>query len=537
MASVRALVAALIALAVAALAAAPPGEAHAPGEPLSPVESAGLARPPASLVARRAYARAAALPPSAPLGYPGAAWQPASVANFTQADRARSGEITRLVVHVAEGGYESTYTWFRNPGAGASAHYVVAGDGRIAQMVHDGDIAWHAGNWTYNASSIGIEHAGFVSQAAFGDAQLRGSARLAGFLARTYGIRPDRRHVIGHDEVPDPADPGRFGGASNHTDPGRNWSYARYMPLVRLHAGVTPAATADDASPAVQYARLAWGRRSVAGTIGGTALVSARGSRAAAVFRVPAAAAVLHDVWVRRACLADAPGAAAVRLGGAVRPLGPGRCGVWQQAGAATPTAGALAVSVLPAAGARVAIDAVRAVAVDDTSAPSAPTVTVTPARTTLAITWSGARDDVGVREYTVHVGDRLVSRAPGRSAVADDLACGEVYRVTVRAADRVGNRSPPATRWVRMAACPVPPGDLAATPGLLRRVALAWTAAPGAAGYDVLRDGAVVATTAGTDAAVRAAACGVPTTFAVRAHDGAGSRSRAVSATVVAPC
>ena len=29
-------------------------------------------------------------------------------------------------------------------------------------MVPDEDIAWHAGYWPYNESSIGIEHEGFV---------------------------------------------------------------------------------------------------------------------------------------------------------------------------------------------------------------------------------------------------------------------------------------------------------------------------------------------------------------------------------------
>ena len=34
-------------------------------------------------------------------------------------------------------------------------------------MVPERDIAWHAGNWPYNETSIGIEHAGFTNDGAF----------------------------------------------------------------------------------------------------------------------------------------------------------------------------------------------------------------------------------------------------------------------------------------------------------------------------------------------------------------------------------
>ena len=59
-------------------------------------------------------------------------------------------------------------------------------------MVPERDIAWHAGNWAYNETSIGIEHAGFTNRTVFPDAQYRASARLAGYLAHKYLIRPDR---------------------------------------------------------------------------------------------------------------------------------------------------------------------------------------------------------------------------------------------------------------------------------------------------------------------------------------------------------
>lgn len=44
----------------------------------------------------------------------------------------------------------------RGPGSGTSAHYVVSA-GRITQICHDYDTAYHAGNWMINLRSIGIE--------------------------------------------------------------------------------------------------------------------------------------------------------------------------------------------------------------------------------------------------------------------------------------------------------------------------------------------------------------------------------------------
>ena len=61
-------------------------------------------------------------------------------------------------------------------------------------------------------TSIVIEHAGFTNRTVFPDPQYRASARLAGYLAHKYLIRPDRQHVIGHNQVPDPTHRGQLGG-------------------------------------------------------------------------------------------------------------------------------------------------------------------------------------------------------------------------------------------------------------------------------------------------------------------------------------
>ena len=54
--------------------------------------------------------------------------------------------IDLIVLHYTAGGSpEGVISWFRNPRARSSAHYLVARDGTIYQFVQDEDTAWHAG--------------------------------------------------------------------------------------------------------------------------------------------------------------------------------------------------------------------------------------------------------------------------------------------------------------------------------------------------------------------------------------------------------
>ena len=71
----------------------------------------------------------------------------------------------------------------------ASAHYQVAADGRITQLVWDTDTAWHAGNWDANLTSIGVEHADISSNPwRISDATLDNGAHLVAALCKHYGL-------------------------------------------------------------------------------------------------------------------------------------------------------------------------------------------------------------------------------------------------------------------------------------------------------------------------------------------------------------
>ncbi len=156
---------------------------------------------------------------------PAVTWSPAASDNYTASSLSRG--IDYVVVHVTEGSATGTLSWFKNSSSNVSAHYVITYGGKIYQCVNDANTAWHAGNWTYNVHSIGIEHEGYTYQNTWTDAQYRASAALTRWACLTYGVPMDRAHIIGHNEVP----------GATHTDPGPSFNWSYYMSLVR---GGTP---------------------------------------------------------------------------------------------------------------------------------------------------------------------------------------------------------------------------------------------------------------------------------------------------------
>ncbi|WP_447040147.1 N-acetylmuramoyl-L-alanine amidase [Streptomyces sp. DSM 118878] len=154
----------------------------------------------------------------------GVQWVAASDYNWRRADRPDDFGIDRVVIHVVQGGYDTALRVFKDPGHGAATHYVVRKDGHIAQMIRELDVAFHAGNKSYNERSIGIEHEGFVDQkSSFTDEMYAASARLTAGICRRYDLPVDRKHIVGHVEVP----------GTDHTDPGPHWDWDRYIRLVR----------------------------------------------------------------------------------------------------------------------------------------------------------------------------------------------------------------------------------------------------------------------------------------------------------------
>ncbi|WP_018350604.1 N-acetylmuramoyl-L-alanine amidase [Longispora albida] len=164
----------------------------------------------------------------APLGelmssdYGPAKWSAAHSNNYATGRGGNS--IKYVVIHVTQGSYAGSISWFKNGSAKVSAHYVIkSSNGEVTQMVRNKDTAWHAGNSTYNKQSIGIEHEGFVNEAKwFTNAMYKSSAALTKAMCNKYGIPKTRSRIIGHNQVP----------GATHSDPGRHWNWTTYMRYV-----------------------------------------------------------------------------------------------------------------------------------------------------------------------------------------------------------------------------------------------------------------------------------------------------------------
>ena len=147
---------------------------------------------------------------------------PASTSNYRASTSPRA--IRRCVIHITDGGsnINGPISWFQNPKAGVSAHYIVGQDGEVVQMVHHNDVAWHA--HTANGDSIGIEHVANTRGLAPTDAQYCASAALVNWLCTQLGIDMNRTNILGHSE----ADP-----HTTHTGcPNAVWDWDYYMGLV-----------------------------------------------------------------------------------------------------------------------------------------------------------------------------------------------------------------------------------------------------------------------------------------------------------------
>jgi N-acetylmuramoyl-L-alanine amidase len=204
--------------------------------------------------------------------YPGAEWIDTECSGKCDPyDAPRA--IDTIVVHTTEDpGWDGSVAKLRYD-PGKSVHYLVGRDGHIAQFLPERYVAWHAGNYFVNARSIGVEHVGTLA-APGTEAEYVAGAQLVAYLVKKYGIAADRKHIIGHYQVPDgvlleasapPCDAilpscetdERYGGMHHHKDPGVLWDWDGYM------AQIAAAAPGSVVAPSS-----AWGGEGDAGDAG-----------------------------------------------------------------------------------------------------------------------------------------------------------------------------------------------------------------------------------------------------------------------------
>ncbi len=167
--------------------------------------------------------------------YAPATWSAAYSGNFQAASRTK---IDHIVIHDTEGSYAGSISWFKDPAANVSAHYVIkSSTGAITQMVKEKDIAWH--DACFNTTTVGIEHEGYAAKPElwFTEAMYVESAKLSAYLADKYQVPKEHGSILGHGEAPD---------CSDHSDPGPGWNWAHYIDLVKT--GGAPTFLAGDAT-------------------------------------------------------------------------------------------------------------------------------------------------------------------------------------------------------------------------------------------------------------------------------------------------
>jgi len=174
--------------------------------------------------------------PSGPAEYSNALWNPANSANYS------SYSITpyTIAVHTVQGSYSGCISWFQNPSASVSAHYVIRSfDGQVTQMVCHRNRAWHVGS--QNSFAVGIEHEGWIEQGTtwYTNALYQSSAMVSRFISDDLGINKLQTYdgpptdgllplshscykIKGHQHYIE----------NTHTDPGPQWNWYRYYQLL-----------------------------------------------------------------------------------------------------------------------------------------------------------------------------------------------------------------------------------------------------------------------------------------------------------------
>lgn len=171
---------------------------------------------------------------------------------------------------------------------------------------------------------------------------------------------------------------------------------------------------------------------------------------------------------------------------------------------------------------------------VPDTTPPAAPAAVEAsaPGETSVVLRWAPSTDDVGVVGYEVGRDDRVIARSEATGGGDEGLRPSQAYCYTVRAYDAAGNRSDPSAPTCVITpdlTPPTTPSVALATPLSDRSLRVAWlpsTDNVAVAGYEILREGGVIARSVEATAEVKGLLPGRDYCLEVRAFDSAGHRS-----------
>jgi len=107
-------------------------------------------------------------------------------------------KIDTIFIHWIVGTLAAADAVFARSG-GTSAHYGVE-DNTIHQYVSEQNVAYHAGVYSWNQRSVGIEHSADPNRPA-SEATYQTSGKLIAEIAKRHSIPLDRTYIKGHKEV------------------------------------------------------------------------------------------------------------------------------------------------------------------------------------------------------------------------------------------------------------------------------------------------------------------------------------------------
>ncbi|MES9877844.1 MAG: ImpA family metalloprotease [Candidatus Sedimenticola sp. 1PA] len=173
-----------------------------------------------------------------------------------------------------------------------------------------------------------------------------------------------------------------------------------------------------------------------------------------------------------------------------------------------------------------------------DSTPPTVPLLLSTAAATdSVSLSWQASTDNAGVTGYEVRRNGAVVARVEGQSYQDDGLESATVYSYQVRAYDAAGNYSGAATATAVTEVAPdteapSQPAQLKAT-ATTDAVQLGWKASSdnkGVSGYEVSRNGTVIATVQNTSYKDTGLKASTGYSYQVLAVDAAGNKSSAAS-------
>ena len=129
---------------------------------------------------------------------------PVSEGNF---DRTRK-PIDLIVLHHTACTYQQAIAHFGSPTAGTSAHYIVSNKGELAAMLEEFYTAYHAGQYTVNQRSIGIESEWYDTMGDRSTALYEKISALVADICKFYNIPIDADHIKPHKTYFNTACPG-----------------------------------------------------------------------------------------------------------------------------------------------------------------------------------------------------------------------------------------------------------------------------------------------------------------------------------------